>query len=166
MSRLSGYPAGLLSLLGSQNFGQTPNELGQMIVPIVDLTGMYGQSKQSFETVAPGNAVNGVTSTVFQVPVGETWILNAADVRMAPGAATGVDNFALVLSATGPTGTAVIFASSFVQPAAVLPGDIAWATLRFPGIRLPPGSGIGYYAEGVVGAVPVFVSIAATRLRI
>lgn len=162
MSRLAGFPQGLLSLLGSQDFGEAPNELSQVIVPIVDLTPMYQASKQSIETTSPGNAIAGVNGTTFQVPTGETWIIKAADVRMAAGAGAAVSAFCLVITSPGPSGNAALFAS---EMSAVAANQIRHANLRFPGIVLPSGAGIGYYAEGLTLATPVFVTVAATRLR-
>jgi hypothetical protein len=74
VSRLSSFPTALLSLLGSQNFGESPNELGQMVVPTVDIGELFALTKQVpvfGQLAAPAIGNNAGQGIV--VPSGEVW---------------------------------------------------------------------------------------------
>lgn len=60
MSKINTPPVGLQSLLGSQSFGDNPNDLLEQVRPIVDLTPFWGSNKlevqwSSGNRAAPGN---------------------------------------------------------------------------------------------------------------
>lgn len=155
--RLHGFARGLLSLVGAQNFGSAPNELGDVILPTVDVSPMFQASKASYESLSFNPPIVGIT-TVFTVPTGEMWILEAADVRMSAGVGESVTGFGLCL--TLPSNAALMAS----EKVAVVASTLNWATLRFPGIVLNAGNGIGYFAEGVTGAVDGFITIRIVRL--
>jgi len=155
--KLSGFPVGLLGLLDSQNLGETPRDLNEVIVPTVDLTEFYALPKGEPEIAiiaAPANGFNvGVT-----VPDREVWRINfggafaITDVGDSFNFAPAVNFEAGVV----PIGKMVAIAASQQRfsVASQLP------------IFVPSGSVIGVYIAELVG-VPTAVSVALgiTRLR-
>lgn len=74
MSQIAGFPSGLLDIVGSQNFGEAPRDLSQVVSPTMDLTELYLLSKQRIEAVANFVVVNGSnTANSLLVPAGEAW---------------------------------------------------------------------------------------------
>lgn len=77
MSRIQSPPRGLQDLLGTQNFGQNPNELSQTVVPVVNMGNFYQLDK----TFTPRQTVNFPVSpgvqpgdrAVIEVPAGQMW---------------------------------------------------------------------------------------------
>lgn len=87
MSRLAGYPGGLLSLLQSQSFGEAPKDLSDVISPVVDIAGLYlltAQRPALAIVAAPANGQNQGAGLI--VPAGEVWRIHAGGVLVQHGA--------------------------------------------------------------------------------
>lgn len=77
MSRINRVPLGLQDLLGSQNFGDNPSELGSVVAPTLDMTNFLRAERRWFaQASAFAIAVDGQV-TAIQVPQGEIWYVNA-----------------------------------------------------------------------------------------
>jgi hypothetical protein len=105
MSKIHRPPRGLQHLLGSQSFGQNPDELAQSVQPTLDLTGYYSSELLKTAVVTGALAADGqVGSITFNAPV--------AIVAMGCEASTAIsaDEFVswdLRLDDLGGTGQAV-----------------------------------------------------------
>lgn len=71
-------PAGLLDLLLTQQQGKNPAELGDLVLPVIDLSMFYGQERLEVnEATRTASAVG--NSDEITVPQGESWgILNVS----------------------------------------------------------------------------------------
>lgn len=71
-------PFGLQDLLGSQNFGDNPSEMGQVVAPTLDMRMFYHPERRNIfcgiVSVTTGN--NGLI-TSFAVPSNELWFVTA-----------------------------------------------------------------------------------------
>lgn len=90
-SRIQAQPLGLLQLLSMVGTGQQPTEFGDTVVPVVDLTELYGSEKFSIvvvqETIIP--AAN--YALLLPVPSGEFWIVNSAQASVSCAAGNWFD---------------------------------------------------------------------------
>lgn len=73
-------PAGLLDLLLTQQQGKNPNELGDMLLPVIDLSPFYMQERLTTATTSLTNAVVGSSATIT-IPAGESWMMHFLSVR-------------------------------------------------------------------------------------
>lgn len=87
MSKINSPPIGLQSLLGSKNFGENPDDLGQQVRPVVDMLPFWASQRLRFLN-AKTNSSGQQSVVEIQVPLGETWmILSVAfDVEMLAAA--------------------------------------------------------------------------------
>lgn len=143
MSRLSGFPTGLLSLLGSQNFGEAPNELGDVIAPTVDIGELFALTRQeaifvSYATPTTGNN-NGAG---LIVPPGEIWRVMAGGAFAAPGAGVTFQFGPHVI--VGNTTPLAPFVAAVASQIRVNP-------IPFGGFWIGAGSELGVYLSDVVG---------------
>jgi len=156
--RLSGFPKGLLSLLGSNSFGVNPSELGDVIAPVVDLTGMYLISAQTVISTNVNPLVNGPNAGVVNhtVPVGEMWYVHSIDAAIFAVAASSGD----ISAAMVQDGVTTMLTSSLVVPV---------NTTRFisaqPGIWLPSGAALRMYGATVVGTPIGGLTAVVSKLR-
>lgn len=72
MSRINRPPLGLQGLLGSQNLGVNPDELGQQVLPTLDIFPFYGAQLTTHFSIPGGRTTEGtIVSKV--IPAGEMW---------------------------------------------------------------------------------------------
>lgn len=63
MSQINRPPIGLQQLLGSQNFGDNPDDLRQGVVPTIDLTPFYGSGVLRVATITGSRTSEGIICT-------------------------------------------------------------------------------------------------------
>ena len=152
MSLISGFPRGLLDLLGSQNFGEAPRELGNVVFPVADITDLYLLSKKSVDVVIANPLTNGTnTANSLLVPNGEVWRVDGFSVFASCAAGETVDITPVVTisggtMAVGPT-------------VPVAANQSRYAAMTLSPFWLPSGSRVQVFASGIAG-VP-FGSITA-----
>lgn len=88
MSRINRVPAGLQSLLGSQNFGDNPSELQPFVSPTLDQLPFL--SRDVVRTSLNARAVTAVQDAIsVQVPIGESWELLNVSIHFRNNLAVG-----------------------------------------------------------------------------
>jgi len=103
---LTGFPNGLLSLVGSNNFGEAPRLLSEVVSPVVDVGELYAASKletpaQSTFTVLNGaNNANSIT-----VPAGEMWRVYKVSAFLSTG--VGEAQRSVLIATYGGTSLAI-----------------------------------------------------------
>lgn len=157
MSRLSGFPQGFLSLLGSQNFGEAPKELAEFVQPTIEMLELYLLGNQrlqawvSNDTSAP--TITDVSGAIYYtnpnnnmvVPAGQMWRVHLFGVQMQTGAgeavnfspAIAVNNLAMPLG----DGPRVLGASAS-----------SWQRAEGCPFWLRSGDSLGVWQTGIVGA--------------
>lgn len=76
---ISTLPIGLLGLLGIKNEGHNPSDLGDVVLPQLNMLPWYAM--QAFEQLADNAACitgahgDNISSTRFLVPAGQTWLV-------------------------------------------------------------------------------------------
>lgn len=161
MSRIAGFPQGLLDLLDSQNFGRSPNELAEIVSPVVDLTDLYLTSRQVVQLTAGGNVANqssNLNNCGALVPAGETWLVRAGGGFVTAGA--GASCTAWPIISIG--GTAVPIGPSVAVPA----NTVRWVPIQFPDFWLPAGGYLSIYTADVVLVPTASVSLLVNRLSV
>lgn len=155
--RLSGYPSGLLALLGSQSFGEAPKELGDVIAPIIDTSSLYLLTAQSAAVqiiAAPANGIN----AGLRVPQGEIWRCHVVGGLCISNAGNTLD-WTLAFESQGGVGP---LSDTISQVASTT----RWIASKAGPFWLRAGEQIAPYISALVG-VPVSMSITAlvSRLR-
>lgn len=74
MSRINRVPFGLQDLLGSQNFGDNPSELAQVVAPSLDMLPFLSAERMSYEYASASVSGNAEIASMV-VPEGELWYL-------------------------------------------------------------------------------------------
>lgn len=158
--RLAGFPAGLLDLVGAQNFGSAPNNLSDVIVPTLNIDDLYLAGRvEQIATVGDVIAVgtNGTKIFVHTVPAGELWRVWAGSALASTAAGEAVVFTPILLFgnspiAAGPTTTLGASANGFAQMTS-LP------------LWLRSGTKIGIWGHSATGVPSGSVALAVTRLR-
>ena len=79
MSKINAPPLGLQDLLGSQNFGDNPDELARTVFGGVDLIPFLGSTRISYDRATESNTLTlGGGIAPLAVPEGEAWLLLGA----------------------------------------------------------------------------------------
>lgn len=122
MTQLHGYPAGFASLVGLQNFGEMPRELGFSISPTLDMFRHYlaNRMEHGFCTFTP---VLGIVQPSFAlagamnptVPAGELWWFEHVTLRINPQA--GIAFRGQIVLMERPVQATAISGTSGVEPA-------------------------------------------------
>lgn len=108
MSKIHRPPRGLQHLLGSQSFGENPDQLAQVVTPTLDLTGYYSSELiKTLDTNTMVTADGQIGSFKFQAPVA----LVAAGIEMGALAAAEEMAFDIRLSDLGGVGFSTVVAS-------------------------------------------------------
>ena len=109
------FPTGLLSALGMQNMGDTPQEIAQAVAATFDVTRLYlvdrataQQSAQGAFAATPGTAAP--TTTEVVCPQGEIWLVTSVMWYTAtiPVGATGTLQLLKRIQSSTPVGYAPI----------------------------------------------------------
>lgn len=159
MKNINNIPSGLLSLLQLKEQGQNPNELGNLVVPTLDLLPFYMATLQTdqVQVSAAINAVGAVLDTTLVVPPNEVWLVSHYSVIALMGAAQTITVQPLfrplvVNQALGPA----------VAVAANQQGIAITQTLPFIARQ---GSAFGCNVQAITGG-PLTVSFAVTFIRL
>lgn len=75
MSQINRVPQGLQDLLGSQNFGDNPSELGSVVAPTLDLERLLFAERRWFSYKLAANVAVDGSFNVHTVPAGELWLV-------------------------------------------------------------------------------------------
>jgi len=97
MSKINTPPLGLQNLLGSQNFGDNPSELGQTVAPTLDLLPFYGAGLIRSKQTSGGRSDEGIISSVELF--GHVAVLFVS--AWVPGGLSATETCALGLSMEG-----------------------------------------------------------------
>lgn len=154
--RLSGFPTGLLSLVGSQSFGTAPKELGDVVAPTLDVAALYLLTKQEPEIAVIAVPAAGPNLGIV-VPAGEVWLANYGGVFSLTGVGVTLDwtPIATIESGTIPIGDTVVQLASQTR----------WQASKQLPIWLSAGQGLGVYISALVGAPTLSVAYNISRLR-
>lgn len=165
MSILSGFPKGLLDLVGSQNFGINPKDLGETVQPVIDLTELYLVGKIDAPQGSLAVAVNGVNiMTVggvgdpLLVPNGEVWRVFAFAVSCFVGAASSFTYGPAVQMQGGR------FQLSRSQDNATALSS-NWNAMDSAPIWLPAGARLMVEGQNLVGTASLSAQALISRLR-
>lgn len=158
MGMLSGFPKGLLSLLGSQNFGINPKDLSDVVAPTVELSELYLLSKQvsTFQTIAaPANGTNAGAGLI--VPAGEVWRVHAGGIFVITGVGVTLDitPITIVNGITCPLASTTSIAASLFR----------WVPMIMNPFWADAGSELGAYISALVGAPTVSIQYLVSKLR-
>jgi hypothetical protein len=162
VSRISGFPTALLSLLGSQNFGQAPNELGPTIAPCVDVGDLFALTAQTTANASIAAIVNGPNvgaAERIQVPQGEVWRIYQISAFVATGVGATLTHYLQVVAGQNQS---VTVSEAVAQVASTARFNIAKLTAP---LWLQAGNFIQLYAADVVGAAPGSVTAIVQRFR-
>ena len=163
--RIAGFAKGLLSLLDSQNFGNSPKDLVDAVQPTVELSELYLLTKyQGVFGGTVGNLAAGFNSTPdaagvnLVVPSCEVWRLYACSVSVIPAAAsTGTFSPSLLLNNT---------AVQLTDSADYVASTRKWVSgPKIGPIWMPAGSELGVIAQNVVGTTPASLQALVAKLR-
>lgn len=145
---VSKIPRGILSLLGIQNFGQSPRAMADAYTPTLDMIDAFLASEATVvnQAVTPGGT-NGFYSC-YTVPDNQVLVLQAggALAEMAAGFACNV-TFAMRYN------TGAGFVTSLAPQVAVAATQQNRSVRMGPVLWLPPGTQLGGYLSGVTGGV-------------
>lgn len=100
MSRINRVPYGLQDLLGSQNFGDNPSELGGVVSPVLDMYQFMKLERREFVINAAGSTrtTPGNFSNIV-VPQGEIWMVEMIGATMNKNAAWVVGEQVVITAA-------------------------------------------------------------------
>lgn len=154
--RLASLPRGLLALIGAQNFGEAPKEMGNQVVPTIDVTKLYllNEHRQTFgSTATPTNGYN----SLITVPAGEVWNIRA----MAALMSNGVGVTGAVVPAVRANNATTAMATSLA---------VAASSSRYVGLPcdlwMPSGADLGVLCSDIAGGNPtVALNIVYTPYR-
>lgn len=149
MRVISNYPSGFLSLLGMQNFGDTPKQLADQVAPVVDLLELYGANLTTAIAGINTSVLGaGFEETAVVVPNGETWGLLTMAAAVSCEAGVVMDFCPAVTLPVLSTYRA--FLANFVQcPASTTKSNVAILPSR---LWLPSGTKLGVYCQNITGA--------------
>lgn len=123
-------PAGLLDLLLTQQQGKNPTNLGDDVVPVLDIVPFYNQERLDTDIQSVNmTAVNSFTSAI--IPAGESWRVLAWSVRGAFATVNQTVRLGFRMQQLGGGGlvdlpsvpAAAVGATDLWGGATVLPGD-------------------------------------------
>jgi len=140
MSGINRIPVGYLDLVGTQTGGKTPSQANEIVAPVVEMLGFYGQQAAAALAITMNHAAVPSQFTT-EVPSDECWHLLSCAVRENQPAGTersiwcvGVNNLprSSVSSDTGwifrldvkgvTAGANAMFVQRLEQPVFLLPG--------------------------------------------
>lgn len=158
VQRVSGLPAGLLSLVGNNSMGVNPADLGDVIAPVVELSDLY---LLAFQTVVSTNvnpllAGPNTGAVNLTVPTGERWFIHSIDAAVFAVAGASAD----ISAAMVQDGVTSMLTSSLVVPV---------NTTRFisaqPRVWIPAGAALRMYGASIVGAPIGGLTAVISKLR-
>ena len=164
-AQLGNFPKGLLSLLGLQNFGESPRLLSDTVSPVVDQGEqllLNFQESLFGANAAAANGFNAFAASDLVVPPGDVWRLIAFSVTVVAGVGcTG--RMGCSVRTNGP-GAGPRFPIS--NPVDWVASTTNWVCMTTPPFWLLPGYQLGVEVAQLVGGPPVLAGqIIFDRLR-
>lgn len=163
---ISQLPAGLLGMLGIQNFGETPKALADVVSPVIDLGDCYAANQAvlyGLATAANAGAggFNAMTSVpaFATVPGGEVWRLLAFSCLGIANATGAVLQFAPAIQKDG---TIVVLAPGIALAANET--RFVASNIQFP-LWLPAGTALGVYASTLTAGVTFSTQTLVARFK-
>lgn len=162
---ISRFPAGLLDLVGSQNFGENPRQLADVVAPVVDIGQQYLVTLQvaAFGSTAAGAAgFNAFTNVPLVVPNGEVWKVVALNTTVVSAAGQS-GKFSPGVRIGGTAGPAFPLG----DPVNYVASENNWTFWDLQEFWAPAGYEFGAILAQVVGGAPTLVQGAMiySRLR-
>jgi len=154
MATVGKYPRGFLSLLGLQNFGENPRDVGGVISPVVDIGDQF--LVESFEIRTGNNAAgatgfNKFTNNSLIVPQGELWRVFAFSVQVVSGVgASGRFAAAIAVGSTAGVGPRLVVS----QQQDYVASQTAFNGLTQLPFWAPAGYELGIELANVAGPAP------------
>jgi hypothetical protein len=161
---ISRFPAGFLDLVGSQNFGENPRSLSDLVAPVVDIGSQYLVTLQVAlfgNTAAGANGFNGFTTTQLIVPVGEVWKVVALNTTVVSAAAQS-GKFSPAVRIGGAAGPAFPLA----DPVNYIASETNWTYWDMDVFWAPAGYEFGAILAQVTGGAPTLVQGAMIYSRL
>lgn len=161
MSRLSGFPQGLLGLIGSVTFGNNPKELSDAVVPTVDIADLFELSTQ----VVISDVLNPVPGTGFRqgtpaitVPTGEVWhVKDFSVIAITPAAST------ITFAPAVQFQQNVLFQN---DPVLAIASQTRWSVWKGEPRWFGSGTSFGVYVTDLVGAAVITgISMLVAKVR-
>ncbi len=94
MTQITRVPIGLQDFLGTQAFGQNPNQLAQTVAPTLDIDRFIGIRKANWAS-AEVTAFSAPTEAIIAIPNNEVWILQGVGARIGSLGLTEGDSLRL-----------------------------------------------------------------------
>jgi len=144
---LTNFPKGLLDLVGSNNFGENPREMSDLITPVMEIGRLY---LAQFLTTVAGIGVGAPTAGFnlianLVVPTGKVWALYSVAAAFTTEAGVAGD----VLVSLVSIGNVRTFLSNSVATAA---SQTKMSTTQFSDpVMLPAGTKLGVYLQNITG---------------
>lgn len=157
MTRLAGFPSGLLSLVGSANFGDAPNQMGDVIAPCIELQDLYLLTAQEPEILIVAAPANGINAGI-RVPAGEVWKVVQGGVFVDTGAGVSLTSWTPVVEASG--GVIPIADSVLAHPAS----QTILKAIHTP-FWVKAGDQVSVYIRGLAGVPTISIALLISRLR-
>lgn len=148
----------MLDLVGSQNFGVAPKDLGELVVPQIDLSPLYLLTKQRAQVqivavpAAGQNAGGGLV-----VPAGEVWKVHAGGIFVLCGAGVSGD-FTPIISVNGGV-------TPIADTLSVAANTTRMISMKQEPFWLPAGAELSVYISALVLVPTVSISYLVSRLR-
>jgi hypothetical protein len=163
--QLSRFPAGLLDLVGSQNFGENPRQMADVVAPVLDIGQQYLVTLQqaAFGTNAAAAAgFNAMTNVPLIVPSGELWKVVALNTTVV-SAAGQTGKFSPGVRIGGTAGPSFPLG----DPVNYVASENNWTFWDMTEFWAPAGYEFGALLQQVVGGAPTLVQVAMiySRLR-
>lgn len=157
---ISRRPSGLLDLLLTQQQGDNPDQLGDMVAPVIDLVTFYEADRIRVSAVTTNLSAVGVTAT-HTVPSGESWRLMCAG--FAHVFNTANQEAQLYLSLSGFGSAALGYCHDFGLKQAGAASDVAAGGFWFPRpMVIPSGTAVKF----TVGALTLDASTISLLSRV
>jgi len=156
--QLSQFAKGFLDLVGLQNFGESPKQLGETIIATVDIGEQYQVQKLSVIALPIADILVGAnTGATLTVPAGEVWCLKQA----AAGAVTDAAEAIVFNIAVQIEGNSYALGNLTTLAASVSGLSVS----LYQNLWLPAGAAIGVFCQSKTGTVNGTVTAMFTRLR-
>lgn len=176
MSRINRVPFGLQDLLGSQNFGDNPSELGGVVAPVLDMSPYLTAERYSYKHDTDVLADNGQITT-FLVPDGEIWYVLAVGGALEPASGTPIVDFGGNIGAfifdvpnsNNPGSSHPVAGMQFRNETPVALSSVAdeWQGVEFTHpIPLLGGSRIRFILSGIYGDTSWNTTVAVRYIRL
>lgn len=170
--KLQKAPLGLLSLLDLKTLGFNPNDFGNGVVGVVDVTELYAATLQNTGNIGANVQVNGDPVTL-PVPAGECWRVHSVGGLLVMAAATThADGVGFRLSYSAPNASSPCVLGAFDSASTVAVAAAGGATYTH-GVWLggtfvaQPGSVFQLTNERAYGAaVPATLRVFYEQLKI